>query len=689
MKIFRPLWNEGALLSPQQFQQQSAWEAFTNAGVLGLSSPFPWGVERVELDDELLASGRIQVRALRLWLPDGTLVDTLNSDLPPQPRELNPHELAGQDSITLLLALPLMQPGIINVQKASFVSERPLRYREEWVSLPDAFGPEEESVAVAHFNLSLRFGHESNESWQTCPVSRLVRDGQGGWRQDASFIPPMALFSASAMLHERLVLLNRQLRSRRQRLMSMRRESNERLADFAVADVSLFWLLNALNSHARVLSEYERFPARHPEQVWAELARLAGSMLTFSLEHDLDIIPGYDHAEPEHTFPRLPVLLNCRFSGPETPWTIVRGNKPFVCPENAPQASLDEWLQTENRLMAFPVLKEAFAFIRQVVINELSKADRVFPPVLPFAVAFRTGAMDSDSQALWSKWLYQRTCLQLSVSEGSAVPASLFADPLLALLTPYTAPMPGGKMGRRATALLLCCALAALAFSVANNQRLIQQIGGDLARWRAIPMGRTAPKAQSLSVLKRDALLLERWQRQGEPQRYGLGLYTGQRLWLALQQAIDGYVPPSAPTSPAPQTIRLDALSLFDTGQWRLKSGSTKVLVNALMGIKARPGWLIVVAGHTDDVGDERANQQLSLKRAEAVRDWMRDTGDVPESCFAVQGYGESRPAVPNTTAEGRALNRRVEISLVPQADACRLPDIPLPPSQDESGTQP
>ncbi|EOE5487444.1 hypothetical protein ACKJTF_003611 [Cronobacter sakazakii] len=35
--------------------------------------------------------------------------------------------------------------------------------------------------------------------------------------------------------------------------------------------------------------------------------------------------------------------------------------------------------------------------------------------------------------------------------------------------------------------------------------------------------------------------------------------------------------------------------------------------MNALVGIKARPGWLIVVSGHTDDVGDERANQQLSL----------------------------------------------------------------------------
>ncbi len=139
-------------------------------------------------------------------------------------------------------------------------------------------------MAVARFNLTIRFQHESNESWKTCAIARLVRDGQGGWRQDPQFIPPMVLFSASPILRERLVLLNRQLRSRRQRLMSMRRESNERLADFAVADVSLFWLLNALNSHARVLTEYERFPARHPEQVWAELARLAGSMLTFSLD---------------------------------------------------------------------------------------------------------------------------------------------------------------------------------------------------------------------------------------------------------------------------------------------------------------------------------------------------------------------------------------------------------------------
>ncbi|MEM6052398.1 type VI secretion system baseplate subunit TssK [Erwinia sp. P7711] len=310
MKIYRPLWNEGALLAPQQFQQQAEWESFSRAGLSTLISPFPWGVEQVELNEALLTSGRLQAQRLRLWLPDGTLIDTQNSDLPPEPREVTLPASGQADSVIVLVALPVIQPGIINVQTETVSAERPLRYREEWVTVQDAFGQEEEPMAVARFNLAFRFDHESNDAWQSCAVARLVRDGQGGWRQDPDFMPPMVMFSASHVLRERLVLLNRQLRSRRQRLMAMRRESNDRMADFAVADVSLFWLLNALNTHARVLSEFERYPARHPEQLWTELARLAGSMLTFSLDRDLDAIPGYDHQAPENTFPPLFELIS-------------------------------------------------------------------------------------------------------------------------------------------------------------------------------------------------------------------------------------------------------------------------------------------------------------------------------------------------------------------------------------------
>ncbi|MEF3102334.1 type VI secretion system baseplate subunit TssK [Raoultella terrigena] len=310
MKIYRPLWSEGVLLAPQQFQQQSEWESFSRAGLSTLIGAFSWGVERVEFNEALLTSGRIQVQTLRLWLPDGTLIDTQSSDLPPEPREVALPASGRADSVTVLVALPVMQPGIVNVQTETVPAERPLRYREEWVTIQDAFGQEEEPMAVARFNLAFRFDHESNDAWQTCAVARLLRDNQGGWRLDPDFVPPMAMFSASQVLHERLVLLNRQLRSRRLRLMAMRRESNDRMADFAVADVSLFWLLNALNTHARVLSEYERFPARSPEQVWVELARLAGSMLTFSLDRDLDAIPGFDHQVPENTFPPLFELIS-------------------------------------------------------------------------------------------------------------------------------------------------------------------------------------------------------------------------------------------------------------------------------------------------------------------------------------------------------------------------------------------
>lgn len=385
----------------------------------------------------------------------------------------------------------------------------------------------------------------------------------------------------------------------------------------------------------------------------------------------------------------LPIVVSAEFSGPETPWVIVRGDKPIVCPANdSPKACID-WQQESQNIMALPALSQAFSFIRTTLLDELEKTDRLTPPVSIFAVAFRLGTVNPEVQSVWADWLYSRTCLQFSRQNVQSAPASYFPDAVLPLLAPFAIPVQGGQRTRRLVLLMWLCALVALGMSALNNRALIRQVSADLQRWNAIPMNHYGPKAEALAALKQDALLLERWQRQGEPVRYSLGYYPGQSLWLALQQAIDTYIPPPPPkikpkaTKPEPKIVRLDSMSLFDTGSWTLKPGSTKLLVNALVGIKARPGWLIVVSGHTDNTGSVQLNQTLSLQRAESVRNWMRDTGDVPESCFAVQGYGDSRPIASNDTPDGRAHNRRVEISLVPQADACRLPGK-KPASQDK-----
>ncbi|TDF82755.1 OmpA family protein [Pseudomonas sp. H9] len=76
------------------------------------------------------------------------------------------------------------------------------------------------------------------------------------------------------------------------------------------------------------------------------------------------------------------------------------------------------------------------------------------------------------------------------------------------------------------------------------------------------------------------------------------------------------------------------------------------------------PSARLSVTGHTDSVGRDAYNQKLSEQRAQSVTDYLVDSG-VPRASFvSVEGAGESRPEADNATAEGRAMNRRVEIRI-------------------------
>jgi outer membrane protein OmpA-like peptidoglycan-associated protein len=72
------------------------------------------------------------------------------------------------------------------------------------------------------------------------------------------------------------------------------------------------------------------------------------------------------------------------------------------------------------------------------------------------------------------------------------------------------------------------------------------------------------------------------------------------------------------------------------------------------------------LVGHTDSVGEEAYNQQLSLRRAQAVREYLVISFPSLASRLQVGGMGESQPVADNASANGRSQNRRVEIRLVP-----------------------
>lgn len=76
------------------------------------------------------------------------------------------------------------------------------------------------------------------------------------------------------------------------------------------------------------------------------------------------------------------------------------------------------------------------------------------------------------------------------------------------------------------------------------------------------------------------------------------------------------------------------------------------------------PGSSLVIEGHTDSTGPSDYNQNLSERRAEAVKEFFASKG-IPAASMTTVGYGETMPRVSNTTPEGRAVNRRVDIRIV------------------------
>jgi len=117
-----------------------------------------------------------------------------------------------------------------------------------------------------------------------------------------------------------------------------------------------------------------------------------------------------------------------------------------------------------------------------------------------------------------------------------------------------------------------------------------------------------------------------------------------------------------ASSAPAPRTFIFDHLN-FESSSTDLTPASVPT-VNALGSIlKAYPNSRVQLAGYTDNTGDPQANRTLSLNRALAVRSMLMNQGIGSERVVAI-GLGEDHPAAPNDTEEGRARNRRLELTV-------------------------
>ena len=120
---------------------------------------------------------------------------------------------------------------------------------------------------------------------------------------------------------------------------------------------------------------------------------------------------------------------------------------------------------------------------------------------------------------------------------------------------------------------------------------------------------------------------------------------------------------------------------LFDTGSHTLKPGAREKLAKISGILLAHPGLTLQIEGHTDSVGSDEFNQQLSERRADAVRDFLAEQG-VPVSSITARGFGKTQPVATNDTPEGRQRNRRVELVVNGSAIGNTASDSSAPNSQ-------
>jgi outer membrane protein OmpA-like peptidoglycan-associated protein len=106
---------------------------------------------------------------------------------------------------------------------------------------------------------------------------------------------------------------------------------------------------------------------------------------------------------------------------------------------------------------------------------------------------------------------------------------------------------------------------------------------------------------------------------------------------------------------------------LFDFNKATLKPEAKNQLARVLQILKDQPGAQVDIAGHTDGIGSDAYNMGLGKRRADSVADYLVQNG-VPRQNIRTESFGKRQPVASNETAEGRAQNRRVEITLSPRS---------------------
>jgi type VI secretion system protein ImpJ len=420
----RVLWTKGVLLSPQHLQAQDRFLEDLLRFKLSSFAFAPWGFSRLAVDRESLAAGSFALSEAAGIFPDGLCFEAPRADLAPSPKPLQDHWQPDQTELHVYLAIPEQRDGGRNVSPSV---DGGTRYRAEVLLRRDEnSGLAEKPIQLARKNLRLLAEGESLEGYTALPVARVLRAAEGGYRLDPHFVPPLIDIAASDYLLAVARRLVEILAAKSSMLSGTRRQRNQGLADFGIADVANFWLLYTVNTHLPVFRHIFETRRGHPAELYEAMLALAGSLTTFSLKLSARSLPPYDHDSPGECFTTLDgqlrelletvvpanhATLPLRETQPSIHATAIDQERYFATPQLylavTAEMKQDELLRKAAQLLKVSSADQIERLIRQALPGVRLQHVANPPSAIPIKLNFQYFAIDR-SGADWDAIRLQR-----------------------------------------------------------------------------------------------------------------------------------------------------------------------------------------------------------------------------------------------------------------------------------------
>jgi type VI secretion system protein ImpJ len=273
----RVVWSEGLFLRPQHFQQQDRHvERYVELRASALRS-HGWGCTALEIDRDLLVTGKLAVRMARGVFPDGTPFSIPDDDPAPAALEIP----AATRDRTAYLAIALRRAGALEVDKAGGSREITRQQRQE-IEVRDNCGVTEEPalMEVASLKLRLVLQGEPLDEFACIPIARILEcKADRQLLLDDLFIPTVMRSSAAprlaSFIRELQGLLHQRGEALGGRVTASGRSSSAEVGDYL--------MLQAINRYEPVATHLAEHGGLHPEDLFCFGASLAGELSTYTL----------------------------------------------------------------------------------------------------------------------------------------------------------------------------------------------------------------------------------------------------------------------------------------------------------------------------------------------------------------------------------------------------------------------